>query len=1492
MTQENNTTAECLHLYQHLAELQHLLSAKGMVLGADKWLAAHDLILFLQNSHQQPQRPEELRNILAPLFCQSPEDQATFRSLFDLWAGEKAASLEALETVDPKSITVPPVESPPVYTLKRVWVGFLMICTLLIYSISEPFIPGGNDTNVTDERAITPGGNERGREPDTSSSPEILVEPTPDGLKPKPTDFRSIPEPVRLNEQQRYSITRWKGLVIAMPMLLWLLFWGYRKVNQRYVLSQESRQQGNPLVYLKLKITKSMPFALGNFSSALRQSLLHTTRKINPEKTIIATIRNAGLFKAVMQQRYFQPEYLVLIDKSHNNDQCAALAESLLTRLKLEHLHTHAYYFQGDPRWGFPVDQYSSQQQAIGLKNLAHKYADCRLLVISDGTKIADSLTGELPDWISVFEAWPQRVWLTSQVQPWGNVMSQIALSGFAVAPLSSSGVQSSALWFAALQTGKSSATGVWYGGQHQQHYPQELKDKDFWLEEEPEKQHRKRLPGLLTQLQDYLGDDAMQLLACVAAYPEINGNLSIALEQKLFVNAHPVQREQRLLRLSALPWCEQGKMPAYLRAGILDRLSKKAFKHIGQIYQDLFELGENAKSGLSVVLPGQTNSKGFEGSTRDSRFSGSDPLLIKALNGCRSRLDFVLPNKLARALGKVAQTSGFKRSIPIMVLIISISFWAGWPYFQQYRESQVLTDLLQQNQRIGVLIEADRSTEAFASVLSESLSRWGFAFQETTVNEEEVKLNGLLLAESPEVVSLIQARIDYLSPGLLKLSTPEPTPEQLEPPSDIEPEIREQIDTVVRIQLPTRLEQQADALNPSLYLVELYAQRDFLLALLNDARNSKTNYETVLLQELLPRLIGSTASMLREIPDSQLPELYAGLKAYLMIHQPQRRDTENLMQWWSAHWPEDNDNSFAQMAIHLQNLISSNFEAPLIDRQLVSELRKTLLQMPESERIYRDIRSQDQNSQEVDLTQKLGMGADEVFRLDVTTTRALTIPSIFTKEKFLAIDFDSEVIRGANEHWVLDDKPAVDFVKSDLDSLSGDILKLYLNEYADVWRSVMNNLQILDFTNEREGLRLLSNASLRDDSPLFSALQLISENTNLAAPNVSPTQQIALQQNRSESLLEAFTRNLDKVVGSPLKQEFGELITFTEIGNESRQRLEQTLNGIEVYMRELYSYANPADKAFNDLKSSYSEKGQVLLASAKIDAVIYPEPLRRWILGLSYNSIQVVTHSAKQHIEQNWLERVVQPYRANIASRYPIESSASEDVPMQDLMDFYGESGPVDAFLTELVLPFIQQDSNAINRLINGQSLDFSAEFLRVVEDMQRIKTGIFQLRKKPDKTVEFRPVSLDASTARFSMTLFGQSIAYSHGPRLNTKISFDFFNPEGQVSVEFRQPNGSILAQTYQGQWGWFRMLQSNKLEPRKNQSQWLTLTPGNRLKRLTPSIRYEVRTLAEQTDWIFGNIFQKMHLPETIWGTVIKARTSQSTPTIPQPTQLKNK
>ena len=94
-----------------LIEFIDELREAGYKIGIPQYIAAQDLILMLIVQGETLDNPEQLRSLLAPVFCSSPTEQEEFQQRFHRWLELYNHTNLSKGKVDEETKEIPPVLS-------------------------------------------------------------------------------------------------------------------------------------------------------------------------------------------------------------------------------------------------------------------------------------------------------------------------------------------------------------------------------------------------------------------------------------------------------------------------------------------------------------------------------------------------------------------------------------------------------------------------------------------------------------------------------------------------------------------------------------------------------------------------------------------------------------------------------------------------------------------------------------------------------------------------------------------------------------------------------------------------------------------------------------------------------------------------------------------------------------------------------------------------------------------------------------------------------------------------------------------------------------------------------------------------------------------------------------------------------------------------------------------------------------------------------------
>ncbi len=755
-------------LLQKLPELDARLRTAEFTVSPDRWQSVYDLIYRLNAENRLPDDSERLAQLLAPLFCNNKVEQKSFYALFrHLLQGD-------FDTRDSEDV----VQSSAVANIQKMqydrqlrqkWPAFGMVFVLIVLFALVIFFntrpPVVEDQPLQESTLQTIATQERGN---ATAEPPVAKE----NLQAIPP--RQPPEAVSLDAERRSDITFAYYLLLSLPivfLLAWLLKLWWRK---QVVLSFHQSRQANPLMYLRLRRHKSLPFGWGEFSQRLKRGGSVQTRKLDIARTIDKTIHNGGLFTPVMHTRDPQPAYLVLVNRSNSHDHTADRAHTLIERLQEANVTVYQFEYHNDPQLCFSTGQI---RKSYSLTQLARHYTGCRLILIGEGEALLDPFSGVIQRWVQLFNVWETRVLLTPARQPWDARESQIAHSGFAVAPFQVNGLEAISDWLLR----PSIDAVVWFTQAGSDSYPDLFAlDEDEWLSSTPPQDYDAQ--QTCTTLYEYLGQSGYRLLAACAVYPQLVSILTITLDQMLFPSDNGSQREQRLVLLSRLPWFREGRMPDYLRRDLLQRLAPQVIERINIAYRQIFARVSESPGSQGASLPFIARASGIKSYLHDLiRFAPADSPMADSLfadvmfSGKTNLLDFMLPRKLANWLpGKRYRLwPMLLAGVSCVVLVAALHF--GWLWTAPLLEAEMIQRMKVGNAAITIELSSNEDTRALGDALTVSLEEWGFNLAARRfVNSPEIILspnerNDLIgAALTPErISSLVEEAISNLNRAL-----------------------------------------------------------------------------------------------------------------------------------------------------------------------------------------------------------------------------------------------------------------------------------------------------------------------------------------------------------------------------------------------------------------------------------------------------------------------------------------------------------------------------------------------------------------------------------------------------------------------------------------------------------------------------------------------------------------------------------------------------
>ncbi|WP_295472324.1 type VI secretion system membrane subunit TssM [uncultured Pseudomonas sp.] len=616
----------------------------------------------------------------------------------------------------------------------------------------------------------------------------------------------------------------------------------------------------------------------------------------------------------------------------------------------------------------------------------------------------------------------------------------------------------------------------------------------------------------------------------------------------------------------------------------------------------------------------------------------------------------------------------------------------------------------------------------------------------------------------------------------------------------------------------------------------------------------SASVYRKLLIAVFAPRLVSRIEEQLRSGGSSDY--LYEGLKAYLMLADPEHYDADFIKAWISLDWerslPRDLPAQQRQaLAGHLQALFERQPPKARLDQGLIDDLRRQLQRLPVAQRVYDRVKRQKLPAGVSDFRLNEAAGRDAALVFSRKSGKPLNEPlsGLFTvkgyREGFLRASL-SQAGTLAEEQWVLGN---ADNGVLDVANLAGEVRRLYFQDFLREWDALLADIDFVPITSVAQAadvLRVISGP----DSPLKKLLEAVAKETDLQ----SEERLLAAQGKQVEGGVDQLKQRLGSLLGQeqqasnapaqaasedPVSAHFAEIRRL--VGHGDNQPA--AIDGLLADMNALYVQVSAMVGASGDALLGEA-KNQTSAAANRVNlnAERQPAVVRGLVKSVVNSTTNTMMGGVRNQLNAAWTSEVVNVWRQSLSGRYPLASGSARDATLDDFGMFFGVGGVMDNYFRRYLQPYVDTSTNPWRWQPGAaQKLGINAGVLQTFQRASAIRDAFFRAGgTQPVVRFELKPVAMDASISQFLLDLDGQQISYDHGP--SRPVAMQWPNPGsiGVVRLSISPPSASGRSGvTLDGPWAWFRLLEQSDL------------TPGNapdrfnlRLRVDGASIAYELR------------------------------------------------
>ncbi|MGD8559453.1 MAG: type VI secretion system membrane subunit TssM, partial [Gammaproteobacteria bacterium] len=491
----------------------------------------------------------------------------------------------------------------------------------------------------------------------------------------------------------------------------------------------------------------------------------------------------------------------------------------------------------------------------------------------------------------------------------------------------------------------------------------------------------------------------------------------------------------------------------------------------------------------------------------------------------------------------------------------------------------------------------------------------------------------------------------------------------------------------------------------------------------------AKKAYDLQLQLLFLPRIQRYLAYEIQQLirqPDKK-GELYEAFRLYYMFEAVEHMAPEQIGEWFESRWEQSLHGQASvksQLMAHMDALMSQDLGATKLNDSLIARSRRELLKVPPSRRIYSRVRTTPKYARKVNLNNLFGDVLSNGFK--ATNQSRLMLPVLFTKDGYDDVDLtpESPVIAAIlKDNWVLGDKAHVDFRKEDLKGISKEVNEYYLKEYATRWRHALDSIKVAEFTSLQQGVDMLSVFADPVYSPIVNILNTTSTHTGL---HLQAMLEVPGSDSDNSLLKSSASLVSGKLEGNRVDKTFRDLNKLTFQSSKRPPPVEKILASVDEvrnYLNEISISASPEKAAYTAAKTRFQSNGADAIQKMRAIAAKAPKPVDDWLYTIADQSWRVTINAGKGHINNEWRNLVANQYRHALAGRFPMKTTAEQELTLTDFSDFFKSGGTLDAFVQEYISPFVDVRRNWRVKHVNKRSMYFSKDAIRELKRAETIR-------------------------------------------------------------------------------------------------------------------------------------------------------------------------
>lgn len=613
-----------------------------------------------------------------------------------------------------------------------------------------------------------------------------------------------------------------------------------------------------------------------------------------------------------------------------------------------------------------------------------------------------------------------------------------------------------------------------------------------------------------------------------------------------------------------------------------------------------------------------------------------------------------------------------------------------------------------------------------------------------------------------------------------------------------------------------------------------------------------RTAYDKVLDEVVIPAIIKETGEDLRQSIDAEdsINNVRDLLRLYVGYAQPDLYDENGFLAWFKREL--DNiyplDDRRQEISKRITRPLNEALKKPLnIDKSLADRGRAYVFAIPPAEQLYDTLRRRAGTRGIGAVTMQTLIGTKSSLYFDESgAAGSQSVRGLNTENGFYQV-FVNDTPNLINE--VNQDDPLLgDMAQSeDNRTLVTELTALYTKDYIEDWKSFLDGIRLMQFSDiyhAEQALQVLSNEK---DSPIKKLLLATAQNTTLPAEKakglagLAQKAQAAVGQKAAAVEGQAPGQTTGNAQSGALSQagealqDLGPFSTWpgVEIANEFRSlnakvvsfegsepdypMIQSAIARVYASFNVIVAAPDVSKAAFDEVAKRAEEGSGSNLVRLSTLAAQQPEPLRRILNAIVAQSWSVLVKESRNYIDERWEAEVLPICEQAIMARYPAKADANDNIAINDFTTFFAPGGTIDKFFKTHLEAYVDTSGETwVLRKLNGMSLGISPAGLKVFEEASKIRKAYFGANNPaPKMSFTLTPSFLDAQAAKVVIQENKKIDSYQHEPPREFGFSWPSEEPAVDLSVSLFDLQNASSSYRTSGAWAWFRLFEENDLK-----------------------------------------------------------------------------